>query len=191
MNDITNPTPVSEDDMNMVRKVFTDMADHVIGYTTLSKSFHELEAKVNDLAKEVDHLRSTNAWLDEQLTRIRGERDAAQEALRQRQSELNMAQSDASFHKSRAEAADATIASLQEQVASLRKERDDYGVAQMQAEDALKEANAKLAKLRELLGLPAEANPVPVPQAPPAMQQAGELEQAISPWLERPTDNRF
>lgn len=145
-------TPVpTESEMQGFRNLIDRALNAIVDASNLAKMVGELRANLDDLKHEIETVRKNNQWLDEQLVRVRGERDKANaevkvlanckdDALREVQALTSQAQHD-----------EAEIDRLHTDLDATRKERDDYGLRQMEAEDRAKDAEAKLAKITETI----------------------------------------
>lgn len=86
---ISPPTITSEDDMGMIKDFFTRAANTIVEAAGLRKDIAELRSAVSDLKTEVEHVRSQNKWLDEQLANVRKSRDDYAEQLRTAHAQLD------------------------------------------------------------------------------------------------------
>ena len=151
----------SEDEMRKVTEVFAQMRDAVIASSQLASEVQELRNAVGSLRNELESLRSTNRWMDGQITELRQQRDealAAKEGAQSAYARVTHERDDLQRHCDNQRA---TLAGLNEQVAALRKERDE---AQYEAESYKDAVKGLQAKLDAVIGLVCpKPEPVPVP----------------------------
>lgn len=171
MTDGTTATdlgPVEDADMNAIRQVFEKAMNSIMSATHLAKIVADLETRVETLAKSTEDLRRQNAWLDESLTRIRGERDDALSREHQAKNELQTVQVRLDIVMKDNEHLVASNTSLHSQLAQVRAERDEYGLKHIQASEDLDKAHKALSTINDavkaMLPQPQEHNdPVDLP----------------------------
>ena len=158
--------------VSKLREAFDAAKNAIVEGTELAKIVHDLQGKVLDLGnnvlslqRDLEYTRSRNKELDEQVTEVRRQRDnAISEGL---------------AHKDRADSAEAAREQLVGMVSRLNTElenalnrirteqqrADEAQLKQMELEDQLKSAQAKLGVIEGLFGKSpqVEANPKPVP----------------------------
>lgn len=179
----------SEDEMNKITEVFGKMRDTVIAASALAKEVGELRSAVGDLRKEVDHLRETNHWLDQQCTELRTQRD---QAIRDKGGvidELNKAQRELSDTKYHTENQRAELVRLNEQIASLKRERDDANFRVLELEEANATLAEKLAKIGDLFSPPLKEFPKEESETERALQVSAQT--PTPPYVERAPTGQF
>lgn len=156
-------TQVNETEENpavsKLREAFDTAANAILKGTELAKQVEELTTNVaslqeatRSLNRDLEYIRNRNRELDEQVTEVRRQRDAAH--------------NEGMAAKERAERAEASLASAREVLAhqdnridqlqlllnNAVKERDDALTMALEYEGKFKEAAAKLAKIEEVFG---------------------------------------
>lgn len=195
-NTATQVSPiVQEEDMSKIRELFERAANAIVQASELAKAVTALRADVDSMKTEVEHLRSQNRWLDEQLTSVRQSRDDAQQKARDLQDVVNhvsdqrdSAQRDAAHWQNEANNKDASLAST-------RKDRDDAQLRVMDLEDQLTAANARLEQARKFMEqVQSVIAPEPPKEAPKPVEQPNpaptEQPKPAEHWSDHP-DYRF
>ena len=149
----------SEEEMRGVAETFARMRDAVIDASKLASEVAELRNAVGSLRNELESLRSTNRWMDGQITELRKQRDDAHYQLTIANDELNKTFNDRNSLQVHCDNQRETLARLNEQVAELRKERDE---AQFQVEIAREAIVALEGKLKGVVELVCPKVPEPV-----------------------------
>lgn len=156
--------PIQEtEDMSHVRSIFDRALNAIVQASELAIQVNELtatvatikadfEKTVNDLKIEVEHVRSQNRWLDEQLASVRKQRDEAINECVRVNSVLANTNDEHNRAKHLIDTQANTIEALRSQVMSLTKERDDYAQMSQSYSDDLDKAKATLAGIKEKLG---------------------------------------
>lgn len=179
----------SEDEMNKITEVFGKMRDTVIAASALAKEVGELRNAVGDLRKEVDHLRETNHWLDQQCTELRTQRDQAIRDKSATIDELNRAKSELDLVQHHFNNQQMELARLNDEIAKVKRERDDANFRVLELEEAKEASDKRLAAVQSALGI---AQPVkelePIPQPSPEAEQpraaSGQFQPKARPWWE-------
>ncbi len=169
-------SPVTEDEMSHVRQVFEKAANAIVQASDLAVKVAELSKVVDALKAEVENVRKQSQWLDEQLTRVRTERDEANAKLHSQSFELTEAHAKANDMVRIHENDTRTIETMRSEINTLRMDRDNASYAHLEASEALTKANAKLDKLKEALGI---VDPVPTKVDPQPISQGEQ------PWWEK------
>jgi hypothetical protein len=166
----SNPSPTEGE---QVRSLFQRIADTVVQASSLQGLVADLEGKVNALAKQADELHSRNAYLQEALSQ-------SHEARAKAEAERNDAQREASEARVRLTNIDAENTSLRlgmddvnQRLQDTIKDRDDKGMALLEAEDKIKALEAKLAEIK---GFAQTAFGLTEPPKPEAEQQPKAFE---------------
>ena len=156
----------TEVDMGYVQGFVNLIAQALVAATELPKQIENMQADLTALHGNLEQTKARNIELDTLLGDTRRQRDEAEHALSQVKANIGQLQSDLANARNGWDQAAEKISSLQASLDQAKKERDDYGLKHMAAEDRASEAEGKLKKLREALGMPEEA-PKPVPVAEP------------------------
>ena len=115
----------SEEEMNQSVDIFSRMRDAVIGASKLASEVDELRNAVGSLRNELESLRSTNRWMDGQITELRQQRDEAMAQRSEFSNDCAKARNERDELQRHCDNQRETLARLNEQVTELRKERDD------------------------------------------------------------------
>lgn len=174
----------TEEDMGKVRAFIDQAINAFVNASQLKGEVEELRSSISTLREQVEKVNRQNSWLDEQLVRIRGERD--------------IAISDANSAKQARQLDHDTIETLQRQldtakvelgkdadlISQLRKDKDDAEYRAMELEEKLSKVNAKVEKFLSLadeIDPPQEPQQVPITQSwdtkvePPKVEPASEI----------------
>lgn len=173
-------TDRKEADMGYVKDFVGLIAQALVDASELPKQIEAIRSDMAGLTADLERTKARNVELDTMLNDTRRQRDEAEQALSTAKHEAEEAKRSLENANHGLSHQAETIKSLEDKVATLTKDRDDYGLKHMAAEDRANEAEGKLKKLREALGMPEEARPEPstqpepmpvnVPQAPPTPQ---------------------
>ena len=164
--------------MSKVAEIFGQMRDAVIGASKLASEVNELRNAVGMLRNELESLRSTNRWMDGQITELRVARDEALATCNRQATEIVNLRNDGDSLQVHCDNQRETLARLNAQVEGLRKERDD---ALFKVEE-LNEAGQTLQdKLDRIVGL--VCPPKVVEASPPSVEQPRDPEtQQFKSW---------
>lgn len=176
--------------MGFVTEIFQKIANALVMSTEFPKQISDMKADLASLHTDLETTKGRNAELDALLHDTRRQRDEAEQALSQVKNELAVGQKAMDDMSHSLNQATDNVAMLQMELTSVRKDRDDYGMKQMEAEERAKLAEAKLAKLAEALGLPKaeepkpsfqSSSPTPVPSLPETVQLQAEVKPEPTP----------
>lgn len=142
--------PITEDDMNRVTSILKRATDAIIGISQLSADVDMLRQTVSSLQTDTERLRSQNNALDEALNYSRGERDRQATLLAQKQDELNKYAAELAETQAKADKLELTNGQYEIDLDLTRKAKDDAEFHNLELEDKLKAAEAKLTKVAEL-----------------------------------------
>jgi hypothetical protein len=141
----SNPTPTEGE---QVRNLFQRIADTVVQASSLKGMVDELQVKVTALTKQADELHQHNATLSEALAQSREARNKAEiersEAL-SRAYDAERERDTAAAERSRTKD---ELDRANERLQDVSKDRDDKGMALLEAEDKIKALEAKLAEIK-------------------------------------------
>lgn len=147
-------TTKTEVDMGYVQGFVNLIAQALVAATELPKQIEAMQNDLTILHGDLDRTKQRNIELDTLTGDLRRQRDEAEQALSHVRNELVESNRDReTVHRENMDQAN-RISLLNDKVTALTKERDDYGLQAMSAEDRAKAAEAKLDKLREAMGLP-------------------------------------
>lgn len=152
-----------ESQMGYIRDLVTSLAEALVAATELPKQIEAVKAELATLSQDLERTKQRNIELDTMLNDTRRQRDEAEAEARRVKAELSQAQTEAHNLQRDAENANARAANLQNELEQTKRERDEYGLKQMEAEDRANSAEAKLKKLREAMGIE-EPKPMATPQ---------------------------
>ncbi len=172
----------TEADMGYVRDFVQLIAEALVSATELPK---QIEAMKNDLAtlhSDLDRTKARNMELDTLTADLRRQRDEAEQALSWVKAELGRTDQDFERTVNESNGLKAQLDHFRSELEKAKQERDDYGLKHMAAEDRASEAEAKLDKLREAMGIPKpEPKAEPVPVAEPVQVSAYAQPAPITP----------
>ena len=178
MSDMTYPVQQEDHEMTSIRQVFDKVLNTVADATRLAKDVEQLKVSVNELQSSVDGYRRKIADQDQQILHLRDQRDAATTENWQIKSDMANLKTRNAELESRQNDSVKTISDLQETVARLRRECDDYAMSAMEQEEKARVAEAKLDKIQEALGqLPSNVSRFP------AVEEVKK--EADSPFVQR------
>lgn len=184
---------VTEDDMTHVRSIFERAANAIVAQSELGQRLAALqaefdafkinsEAQIRRLQAQVDGVSETNRYLTEQLSIARNERNEARVALSDLQTSHNESQSQLANLGGTLTQRDAEIQRLRDQVHGLERERDEWQLKAMAAEEELASLKSKLEDaeawfdgVRSMLHPP---QPEPEPEPAPVQAQ----EETVPTW---------
>lgn len=167
----SNPSPTTEGEQ--VRNLFQRIADTVVQASSLQGLVSDLEGKVNALAKQADELHSRNAYLQEALSQSHDARAKAEAERNEAQREASQARADAHLFEHDLSMVRSDFQNQAQRLADVSKDRDDKGMALLEAEDKIKALEAKLAEIK---GFAQMAFGLTEPPKPEAEQQPKAFE---------------
>lgn len=158
----------SEEDMSQLSALFQRAANAVVAASTLPQQIAALTTEVNEHKKVVERLQASNDAQFNTINELREARNAALFSAEGYKRDWATANAQIEGLQSRAASAETTIAQLNDELERTRKERDEYGLAHMQALDDLKAVRDKLGQVKERFKeLLAEPEAKPEPEAAP------------------------
>ena len=140
----------SEEEMRGVAETFARMRDAVIDASKLASEVAELRNAVGSLRNELESLRSTNRWMDGQITELRKQRDEEVELSTNLNRELTSTRNDRDSLQVHCDNQRETLARLNAQVAQLHTENDAWLA---EVDKLSKERDEALAKLDTIVDL--------------------------------------
>lgn len=155
MNEVGTTAPLSpnsqEPDMTGVRAMFDKAINAMVDATKLAHEVGELRKQVFEINESLEYLRKRNAELDGLLHDVRRQRDEAQAELNQVKSENRELHSQIEGLTSSRDSQERVIAQLNDQLDHTSKDRDEYGLKAMAAEDRANLAEGKLKDIQATL----------------------------------------
>jgi len=139
-NTATISPVVSEEQMRSVAETFERMRDAIINSSKLAEEVAELRVSVEGLRQEVEKARSTNRWLDEQVTQLRQARDLVFAERNKAQADLIEMTADRDRLQRHADNQRAELERLNRELSESKRLRDDAELRVME----LEEQNAQL-----------------------------------------------
>ena len=137
----------TEDEMTQAANIFAKMRDAVIDASHLAGEVAELRKAVGDLRREVEVLRRDNHWLDEQLTKMRKDRDDAITEAKANADEKAYAELNLRNEQSANAQMHQQVASLEGELTTVKRGRDDAEFKSLELSEELEKVKAKLAKV--------------------------------------------
>lgn len=152
----------SEEDMKAMQTLFQRVASSIVAASEYPARLNELASQVAKDKETIERILAANRNQDDTINELRTQRDQASDQLNEATNRLHTAQAAIEGLTSAKASAEQTIAQLNDELERTRKERDEYGLAHMQALDDLKAVRDKLGQVKdrfkELLAEP-EAKP--------------------------------
>jgi chromosome segregation ATPase len=154
--------------VSKLREAFDTARNAIIEGSELAKQVTELQGIVNTLRSEttslqrdLEYIRNRNRELDEQVMQVRQSRDEAIQDASNQRARAYTAEQERDSAREVLQHMDRRVETLEAQVASVSRERDDAMVMALEYETKFKEAAAKLAKIEEAMhGVKSEEKPV-------------------------------
>jgi chromosome segregation ATPase len=142
-----------------LREAFDTARNALIDGSELAKQVGEmsitvqtLKGEVSSLQRDLEYVRNRNRELDEQVTQVRRARDEAMADASEQRVKADGLQKQLETEQIANEGLRVSLSGMYDRIDALKKERDDAQMAQMEMEDKLKAAEAKLAKIAEMFG---------------------------------------
>lgn len=182
------PLP-TETEMASIRSMIDRALNAVVDASKLAETVKTITLELDSLKHEIGTVRDNNRWLDEQLSRVRKERDDVQAEAKANADKAHSLEMEVGRLTDSNNVQAKIIEDLRQQLAQAKKERDDYGLEAMQANESLTKAQAEVAKIKDIVQslFPAkpepkpepvseahatQANPTPMPEAPGPVSEA-------------------
>ncbi len=162
-------TTHSEADMSYIRDFVQKIAEALVSATELPKQIELMKNDLDSLHQDLEKTKQRNIELDALVGDIRRQRDEAEQALSQVKAQLSDATRSLEQTTNETNGLKAQVEHFRSELEQAKRDRDDYGLKHMEAEDRAKAAEAKLAKLADALGLPKQE---PKPEPPKAPEPA-------------------
>jgi len=160
--------PHTEDqEMGKVREIFDRALNALVDASTLAKSVEQLKVDLEGLKAQVTHYRNTIANQDDQITRLRQDRDAARTAQYQAEDNQRHQATELENAKRELELLQGSNSRMNARLSDILKERDDAQYALLQLQDEHKAVHDKLDKIKSAIGMVDEPKaPEPTPEPP-------------------------
>lgn len=152
MSDGTTAVQVSpiptESEMNSFRNMLDRALNAIVQASELAKVVEAVKTELDGLKHEIQTVRDNNRWLDEQLNRVRAERDEAKAQLGETLADLtSMTAQRIGLEQANGNQA-ALIGELRSRLDAAKAESDGWMQAAEKSGDELKVAMAKLANIQ-------------------------------------------
>jgi hypothetical protein len=134
---------------DQVRNIFQRLADTVVAASSLPAIVDDLKGKLEALTKQADELHRTNASLSEALAQSREARNKAEIERSEALSRAYDAERERDTANAKAQRVEDELAHANQQRELISKDRDDKGMALLEAEDKIKALEGKLKDIRE------------------------------------------
>lgn len=175
---------MSEDlDMNTLQATFDRVLATVREYTNLTTEVRTLRTEVNGVKQELDTMRHTNRWLDEQIVSLRSARDQALNELSNVAADRQALEGEVRRLSETNENQRQELQRLNQLVASLRQEKDEAYGEWRKSDEELEKHKGKLAAIQQVFAS------VNVPLVQPRNNRGEFLSPKIEPTVEPPTSN--
>jgi chromosome segregation ATPase len=146
-----------DQEMSRVREIFDRALNALVDATTLAKSVEVLRTDLDGLKAQVTHYRNTIANQDDQITRLRQDRDAARTAQYHAEDQARHQATDFENMKRELESSTSANVRMNERISELSKERDDAQFKLLELSESYSALTKKLDDIRGhmqgLLGL--------------------------------------
>lgn len=169
MSDTAYVSPHVEDqEMGKIREIFDRALNAMVDATTLAKSVEQLRTDLDSLKTQVTHYRNTIANQDDQITRLRQERDAARTSQYQAEDHSRHMATELENNKREVESLASSNVRLNDRISELTKERDDAQFKLLELTESHSALSKKLDEVKthmqSLFGLAVPLHePVPEP----------------------------
>lgn len=164
---MTQPNPVQPveetPEMRSIRDFFTSVANRMVEATTMAQDFHAMRGDFDALRSDMDQLRNRNRELDQSVADIRVQRDAAQSEATELKGLLLAANDAKEVALGRIRELNSALEERNVLVASLKRERDDYGLKAMEQEERANRLEAQLKVITDAMAKVAEVTGQPKP----------------------------
>lgn len=154
--------PITEDEMTKVQDILRRAANAIVGMSQLANDVDSLRQQVAQTQDELNKLRRTNDALEESLSHHRQARQELEQRLADAEQAKTTAQREADDLRENVAHNNRAIIDVRDAYNRAMKDRDDAELRAMEAEDKLKAAEAKLARIAEVFG-PEAPKPTPEP----------------------------
>jgi hypothetical protein len=204
MSNVSYATPQVEDqEMGRVREIFDRALNALVDASTLAKEVEQVKSDLEGLKAQVTHYRNTIANQDDQITRLRQDRDAARTAQYHAEDEARHQVTKLENLTRETESLSSANVRLNERITEVSKERDEAQFKLLELTEAHNELSKKLDTIKSLFGT--VATPVTLPPEPstvnasttpvalsassePTLQDAYDALANPSNWTDKPTE---
>lgn len=168
-------------DMGKVRDALESLVNAIVQSTELAKQVEVMTRDVGQLRQDIDTTQARNVELDRMLHDTREQRDRAERELSEAKNNLAnqsmlRAKADEDASKLRTDLDD-----IWAQLKSAQRERDDNAYRQLETQEALDKANARLASIHQTMGIEFKPFEVPKPEPTPEPEVVAKV---TEPWNE-------
>lgn len=154
-------------DMGKLRDSIESILNAIVQSTELAKQVEAMTQDVGQLRSDIDTTQARNVELDRMLHDTREQRDRAERELGEAKTAYMIAEHSLKERDEQNAGLNNQVSMLEKQLASVNKERDDYGFNAMAIQEALDKANAKLASIHQTMGIDFKPFEVPKPEPSP------------------------
>lgn len=158
-----SPVP-TEGEMNMFRQILDRAFNAIAQGSELAKQVEALQAKISEATKQIEQVMANNRWLDENLATTRKQRDEAIADCGELRSKLAVSDTNVRNLSVENEHNQNSLKRILDELDHAKHDRDDAAYRNLELQDALDKANAKLAEIAKFFGQasepvkPAESN---------------------------------
>lgn len=143
-------TALQPSEITMIHDILSRVADTIVQASSFAKEVEAIRANANEVNRELVRIRDTNIVLDETIHALRSERDTVKAELYDTRHDLQETQRQFNARTETILDYEGKIADLAHDLDTTRRERDDYGMKNLELQDALDKITAKYNKFREL-----------------------------------------
>jgi chromosome segregation ATPase len=176
MSDVSLATPQAEDqEMGKVREIFDRALNALVDATSLAKDVETLKNDLDTLKGQVTHYRNTIANQDDQITRLRQDRDAARTAQYQAEDDQRHKANELVVVKRENDAMNTANVRLNDRISEITKERDDAQFKLLELQEAHTTLSKKMDAIKghfeAMFGFQEPARPEPAPTPEPVVPE--------------------
>jgi len=158
---------VEDQEMGKVREIFDRALNALVDASALAKTVEQLKTDLEGLKVQVTHYRNTISNQDDQITRLRQDRDAARTAQYQAEDSVRHMTTDLENTKRDLSSMAEANVRLNDRLSAMAKEKDDAQFQLLELQEVHAALSKKMDTIRDLFGVavakPPESVYVPEP----------------------------
>jgi len=193
MSNVTTYPHTEEQEMGKVKEIFDRALNALVSASSLAKEVEQVKSDLEALTSQVNHYRNTIANQDDQITRLRQDRDAARTAQYQAEDTARHMTTQIETIKRENDSLNGSNIRLNDRISEVTKERDDAQFKLLELQESHAALSKKLddvkAHMQSVFGL-AEPQPAKtsdlLSKEPVAEPLAQSSPQGLEPdWMPR------
>src|SRR4029077_18780198 len=166
MSNVVTYPHTEEPEMSKVKEIFDRALNALVSASSLAKEVEQVKSDLEALTSQVNHYRNTIANQDDQITRLRQDRDAARTAQYQSEDDKRHMTTELENVKRDADSLSSANIRLNDRVSQLIKERDDAEFRLLELQESHSVLSEKLNAIKSHMeGLFAVSTVSPVPDS--------------------------